>query len=127
MYRKKGFTLIELLVVIAIIALLLSILLPSLQKVQMQVKTLICTANCRSLSTAWTAYASANDGMIVSSMTGYSNYFTHLSMVPLVCPNPWVDWAGYPDYDDPANRELQIQAVERGVLYPYVETIKAYR
>jgi len=126
-YRKKGFTLIELLVVIAIIALLLSILMPSLQKMQMQVKTLVCTVNCRSLSAAWTAYASANDGMIVSSTTGYSSYSNHLSMVPLLCANPWVDWAGYPNYDDPANKELQIQAVERGVLYPYVETIEVYR
>jgi prepilin-type N-terminal cleavage/methylation domain-containing protein/prepilin-type processing-associated H-X9-DG protein len=125
--RTKAFTLIELLVVIAIIALLLSILSPSLRKVKMQVKTLVCTINCRSLSTAWSAYALDYDGMIVSSMTGYSDYWTHLSMVPLVCPNPWVDWAGYPDYDDPADIELQIQTVERGVLFPYVETIKAYR
>ena len=128
-YGKKGFTLIELLVVIAIIALLLSILMPSLQKMQMQVKTLVCTVNCRSLSAAWSAYASANDGMIVSSMTGYSSYSNHLSMVPLLCPNPWVDWAGYPplEYDDPADIELQIQTVERGALYPYVQTTKAYR
>ena len=128
MYRKKGFTLIELLVVIAIIALLLSILLPSLKKVQMQVKTLICTVNCRSLSTAWTAYASANDSMIVSSKTGFGGYYDHLMDPPYPTPHAWVDWAGYPDpdYDDPADKERQIQTVERGALFPYVEDRRAH-
>ena len=127
MCRKKGFTLIELLVVIAIIALLLAIIMPSLQKVQLQVKTLVCTVNCRSLSAAWATYASANDSMIVSSKTGFGGYYDHLMDPPYPTPHAWVDWAGYPDYDDPADKERQILTVERGALFPYVETIKAYR
>jgi len=126
MMRHKGFTLIELLVVIAVIALLLAILLPALQKAKDLAKTTVCEAGCRSLSTAWTVYASDNDSKIVSSMTGYSLFANLLSKSPLVCPNPWVDWAGYPS-DSSDDTERQIQAIKQGVLYPYVQTPKAYR
>jgi len=124
--KKKAFTLVELLVVIAIIALLLAILMPALQKARALAKTIVCTAGCKSLSTAWTMYASENDGKIVSAMTGYSDYSNHLSKSPLLCPNPWVDWAGYPS-DSSDNKERQIQAIEQGLLYPYTPNPKAYR
>ena len=124
--RSKAFTLIELLVVIAIIALLLSILSPSLRKAKMQAKTIVCTVNCRSLSTAWTVYALDYNGLIVSSNTGYSDYYNHLAKDPLLCPNPWVDWAGYPSESSDDEAE-QILAIEQGALYPYVEAAKAYR
>ncbi len=45
--QKKGFTLIELLVVIAIIALLLSILMPALQAVKEQTRTIVCAAHLK--------------------------------------------------------------------------------
>ena len=45
MKTKKGFTLIELLVVIAIIALLLSIILPSLKMAKQSGMTVICKSN----------------------------------------------------------------------------------
>ena len=65
MYRKKGFTLIELLVVIAIIALLLSILMPALNKVKEQVKRTICTSNARQTGIALITYTSANNGRLI--------------------------------------------------------------
>lgn len=50
--QNKGFTLIELLVVIAIIALLLSIIIPSLKKAKYHARKVIDSTNLRSLSTA---------------------------------------------------------------------------
>ena len=53
----KGFTLIELLVVISIIAVLLSILLPTLEKTQRQVKVMQCSANLKSYALGLIVYA----------------------------------------------------------------------
>lgn len=57
MYRNKGFTLIELLVVIAIISLLLTILLPALNKARQHAKLVACRANLRHIRTGILGYA----------------------------------------------------------------------
>ena len=56
----SGFTLVELLVVIAIIALLISILLPSLANAREQSKKSKCLANLRDLQSAGFAYAQSD-------------------------------------------------------------------
>jgi len=58
---KKGFTLIELLVVVAIIALLISILLPSLSRARELAKRLVCAANVKGIGTAEKIYANDNE------------------------------------------------------------------
>ncbi len=55
---RRGFTLIELLVVVAIIALLISILLPSLQRAREQAKLVKCSSNLRQVLMSAMNYAS---------------------------------------------------------------------
>lgn len=58
--RRRGFTLIELLVVIAIIALLLSILMPALQKVKEQARRIVCASRLKDLGVTIRLYAESN-------------------------------------------------------------------
>lgn len=62
MVEPRGFTLIELLVVIAIIALLLAILMPSLQRARHQARRTACAAHLKSCGYAGVLYSNDNSG-----------------------------------------------------------------
>ena len=62
MKRLKAFTLIELLVVIAIIALLVSILMPSLQKAKELAKDVVCRTNQKHVAYAILLYVEEYQG-----------------------------------------------------------------
>jgi prepilin-type N-terminal cleavage/methylation domain-containing protein/prepilin-type processing-associated H-X9-DG protein len=78
-HQAKGFTLVELLVVIAIIALLISILLPSLNKAREQANLIYCQANLHGIYSCLLMYTSDNKGLLPWGAEGAAPW-THMLM-----------------------------------------------
>lgn len=77
----SGFTLIELLVVISIIAVLMSILMPSLGAARSQARRVVCAARLRNIGTAMTMYTATNEGYLpygycAEKISGYTGWPT---------------------------------------------------
>ena len=62
---RSAFTLVELLVVIGIIALLISILMPTLNKARQASRTTACLSNLRQMGNAWAIYTAENKGHLI--------------------------------------------------------------
>ena len=110
--RKRGFTLIELLVVIAIIALLLSILMPGLQKVKEQARRLVCGNHLRNIGLANTVYAAKHDGWYVPIMYRFEEDLSNF--------HPWPNNKVFRDLLGYKDKESKYD--EDGELYEEGET-----
>jgi len=84
--EHRGFTLIELLVVIAIIALLVSILVPSLKRARDLARDAVCKANLRTWGVVLNAYMTEQGGppSWAYDPTGVTSYKVHLYYALLV-------------------------------------------
>ncbi|MEL7237741.1 MAG: prepilin-type N-terminal cleavage/methylation domain-containing protein [Planctomycetota bacterium] len=71
---RSGFTLVELLVVIGIIALLISILLPTLSRARLAAKGMVCANNMRQISLAVVMYANDEEQWFPRTMTVETGY-----------------------------------------------------
>lgn len=113
MNRRNAFTLIELLVVIAVIAILMSILMPALQRAREQGKRAACMGNLKQMALAWNMYADDYDGKMMNGNTS-----TGAQNRDNAC---WVYWA------DAASRDNALDGIRRGLIYPYAPDFKLYK
>jgi prepilin-type processing-associated H-X9-DG protein len=125
--------LIELLVVIAIIAVLMAILMPSLNRAREQGKRAACLSNLKQLTLGWIGYADDNDDRLVNGEAEYNQSAVGACTMPTVAHHNrekwWVGTDCHPNYMTGGKHpeELQISAIRAGALYRYVPNDKAYR
>jgi prepilin-type N-terminal cleavage/methylation domain-containing protein/prepilin-type processing-associated H-X9-DG protein len=112
----RAFTLIELLVVVAIIALLISILLPSLAEARRQTRTVVCRSNLRQLGLGWIMYAHDSNGFLPGSTNDYMTF-----------PNPTRTFCWLGTYNGGAGQDPN-WVPRKGTIFPYVaEHEKIYK
>jgi prepilin-type N-terminal cleavage/methylation domain-containing protein/prepilin-type processing-associated H-X9-DG protein len=130
--RTNAFTLVELLVVIGIIAVLLGILMPSLNRARTYSKAIACRSNLRQIGQSMIIYANANKGYLFPPENGLivpmnERWFVYvLKPIPPVDPTSLEakDWTPpimlCPGDAEPANYHSYLvnhHLVEHGMVY----------
>lgn len=121
--RASGFTLVELLVVIGIIALLISILLPALNRVKQQANRLVCQSNMRQIAIGVMTYVADNKGYMPFPNWGDTTQTSPYSIGWLFTGGGnHGGWTGAP-WNAP---NLPEDGGKTGALYKYLKTTKVY-
>ena len=106
--KNSGFTILELLVVVIIIVLLITLLVPSMGNFTALSQRVMCSSNMRQLQTAHSGYAADHGGVMPGAMTG----------------NTSKDWAMYTNRN---TEQARLDALQRGVLWPYLQDKHVYQ
>jgi prepilin-type N-terminal cleavage/methylation domain-containing protein/prepilin-type processing-associated H-X9-DG protein len=124
MVQRNGFTLIELLVVIAIIAVLMAILMPSLNIAREQARGIACSSNQKTLALGYIMYAGDNDDAVCGGMAMHStvNGVPPWVMPPLENSSGSIVKMG----DGPVTRRQRYNGLMEGELYKYIKDVGAY-
>ena len=113
---RRGFTLVELLVVIGIIALLISILLPSLSKARAQANSVKCASQMRDIGNQLYTYAMSNKGILIPLKgTGSAPFYKHRGGDE----NPDERWPMYAFYPPPNDKQNYIAPIMICPTDPY--------
>jgi prepilin-type N-terminal cleavage/methylation domain-containing protein/prepilin-type processing-associated H-X9-DG protein len=129
-HNVSGFTLVELLVVIGIIALLISILLPSLAKARKSANAVKCAANLRSIMQGVHMYAAQNKDYYPGSALSSGR---HLFNSDLSGTNPAFSQTNCPgivtvfDWMSPVARMMGLSFNEGGTLGDRLERFETLR
>lgn len=116
---RQGFTLVELLVVIGIIAVLIGILLPSLNKARAQANTIKCASNLRSIGQGFSMYQAQYKGFLPAAYENQGWYLDGASQVPTVGKAGYIHWSSFIFGTGAAGKEaFTCPAVENGGLPP---------
>jgi len=121
--KRRAFTLVELLVVIGIIALLISILLPSLARAREQGTRTKCLSNLRSLQFAFTMYANENKQFVPATNWGANATSNGKVYAGWLYPTGGPAGPDRFNFSGPVRQNL----MEDGAFWPYLKTREVYR
>ena len=128
-HLRHGFTLIELLVVIAIIALLMSILVPSLWLVKKKAASAVCLVNSKNLALGWNMYQDENDARLMSAtMEASGDDGTRVGWIglPRTADGTIIPHSDLRRTSPPVTDKDEIRGIQAGKLYAYVRDPGAY-
>jgi prepilin-type N-terminal cleavage/methylation domain-containing protein len=115
---QTGFTLVELLVVVGIIAVLISLLLPALNKAREASKAIVCQSNEHQLMMGFLMFANEHQGHLPG------NYFDSVFQQPKDAEKR--DWLLGDNRNQGNSRLEYLDGPQNGTIFRYIKDAKVY-